>query len=416
MYTKLKPFHLLSRSISVFFVITALMIATIPTDGMHAQLLSSIQSIAWSSDGKQIATGHQDGTVRVWNTATGQIIHTLQGHGCEVTSLAWKADGSQLISGDFDINHDCEITARVWDTETGEPLATLSDISSTSILGVSWSLDSTQIITFGFDVNPNLKFWDAVTYQLISEENKGGDAFQIVWRPDHTLVALANTVGKIILADPVTIDPIIRLEESMASEGAVGGVYAVAWSPDGRLVAGGNTAGIVRVWDVANGQNLMNLEGADSQGQSWITTAIRAVHFSPDGFQIASIAADGTLRTWDVKTEAIVSTKQLAGTPLYAAAWSPGGTHLAYGGERGALEIMLAVVGCGSVGNSHHRVGSPHATNAAPWARWAMWTRVRTCQTGQDGGAQQLLNGQDMVREPQGHRRCARDSDGFRLE
>ena len=294
---------------------------------------SEIDALAWSPDGERIATGHQDGTVRIWNATTGQVLHTIQGYGCEVTSLAWKADGSQLISGDFDINHDCEITARVWDTETGQLLATLPGISGTSVLGASWSLDGTQVITFGFDVNPNLKLWDAVTFQLIAEEDKDGDAFQIAWRPDHTLVALADTVGKIILADPVTFDPVMRLEESQASEGPIGGVYSVAWSPDGNLVAGGNTAGIVRLWDVANGRNLMNLTGADSQVQGWTTTAIRAVHFSPDGSQIGSIAADGTLRTWDVETGAITSTEQLAGPPLYAAAWSPDGTRIAYGGR-----------------------------------------------------------------------------------
>ncbi len=343
MKTKPKPFRVLPLIIFVFLVMTALMIATIPVDGLHAQTLSSVRAIAWSPDGGRIATGHQDGTVRVWNATTGQIIHVLQGHECEITSLAWKPDGSQLISGDFDINHDCIITARVWDTDSGQLLATLPGISGTSILGVSWSLDGTQIITFGFDVNPNLKFWDALTFQLVSEEDKDGDVFQIAWRPDHTLVALANTVGKIILADPVTFDPVLRLEESIASDGAIGGVYAVTWSPDGNLVAGGNTAGIVRVWDVENGQNLMNLEGSDSQEQSWTTTAIRAVQFDPNGSQITSIAADGTLRTWDLETGNVVSTEQLPGGTVSAAAWSPDGSKFAYSGldnVPGVVDIM----------------------------------------------------------------------------
>ena len=70
-------------------------------------------------------------------------------------------------------------------------------------------MDSSQIITFGFDTNPSLKFWDAVTYQLISEEDNKGDSDQIVWSPDTTRVALANITGTIIIADPITFDPLL---------------------------------------------------------------------------------------------------------------------------------------------------------------------------------------------------------------
>ena len=283
--------------------------------------------------------GYDDGTVQIVDAVTGQPIHTLRGHNGMVGSLAWKPDGSELISGNYIVDGNGPVSAMIWDTGTGQRLATLSGISPASVLGVSWSSDGSQIITFGFDASPNLKFWDAVTYQLISEENKDGDSYQIVWSPDTTLVALANIAGQIIIADPITFDPLLRLYERETSSGTKGQVYAVAWSPDGSLVAGGNTAGTVRIWRVADGQNLLNMAGATSQKLGWDTTTIHAVHFSVDGRQLSSIAADGTFRTWDVSTGAILGSEQLPDAPIQAAAWNSDGYRLAYGGDNGVLHI-----------------------------------------------------------------------------
>lgn len=327
-------------------LILALLLSLLPLPAARIAAQSApdtpIRSVAWSPANDRIAVGYDDGTVQIVDAATGQPIHTLRGHTGRVASLAWKPDGSELISGDFVINSYGLVTAMIWDTDTGQCLATLSGISPASVLGVSWSLDSSQIITFGFDVNPNLKFWDAVTYQLVSEVDKGGDAFQIVWSPDTTLVALANVAAQVVIANPATFDPVIILDEGQTSSGARGGVYTAAWSPDGSLVAGGNTAGTVRIWRVADGQNLLNMAGATSQELGWDTTTIHAVRFSADGTQLTAVAADGTFRTWDVSTGALLGSEQLLDAPIQAAAWNSDGTQLAYGGDSGVLHISEA--------------------------------------------------------------------------
>jgi WD40 repeat protein len=295
---------------------------------------TEIDALAWSPDGERIATGHQDGTVQIWDSHSRRLLLALQGYTGEIDALAWKPDGRQLLSGGYGTS------ALVWDTRSGQLLATLPDISPSIVICATWSLDGSQIMTFGFDAgSTSFKVWNATTFQLVST-GVGGDVTQLAWSPDHSRIAMANAAGQLLVADATTTEIDLFLDEPKTPEGGVYGVYAAAWSPDGQRVAGGNWAGTVRVWDAITGQNLLNLQATDNPTTDWTTTAVHALHFSADGNQLSSITSDGTLRTWEVETGAIISTEQLAGTPLYAAAWSPDGTRIAYGGADGTLEII----------------------------------------------------------------------------
>src|SRR5271154_4444846 len=74
----------------------------------------SVYSVAFSPDGSRLASGSNDRTVRVWNTATGQVKQTLKGHSNSVRSVAFSPDGSRLASGSDDR------TVRVWNIVTGQ--------------------------------------------------------------------------------------------------------------------------------------------------------------------------------------------------------------------------------------------------------------------------------------------------------
>src|SRR5205085_1215456 len=73
-----------------------------------------VHSVAWSPDGRRLASGSNDNTVRVWDGETGSLLRTLEGHQGGVLSVAWSPDGRRLASGSSDR------TVRVWDEETGE--------------------------------------------------------------------------------------------------------------------------------------------------------------------------------------------------------------------------------------------------------------------------------------------------------
>jgi eukaryotic-like serine/threonine-protein kinase len=75
--------------------------------------------VAWSPDGKRLATGSRDGTAKVWDAASGQELLTLKGHSNFVISIAWSPDGKRLATGSWDN------TAKVWDAVSGRELLTL---------------------------------------------------------------------------------------------------------------------------------------------------------------------------------------------------------------------------------------------------------------------------------------------------
>ena len=316
----------------VVLIVTVLLILPGPLLAQEPDSPNPVDALAWSPEGGRLAVGYDNGILQILDVSSGQVLHTLQGHSNKVWSLSWKPDGSQLISGSFDG------TARIWDTFSGQLIATLPTISPTATLAVTWNLEGNQIITYGFDVTLNFRIWDASTYEQIYAEPRGGDVIQIIWSPDHTQVALANAAGQVIItSDVVTYENVLRFDEPETSDGAIFGVYAVAWSPDGNYVASGNFAGDVRLWNVTSGQILLNLNATDSLPPDRTTTLVRALSFSPDGSQLTSVATDGTFRNWDVTTGQLLDSVQLSAAPIFAAAWSPDGTKLAYGGPEGVV-------------------------------------------------------------------------------
>jgi WD40 repeat protein len=109
-----------------------------------------VTDVAWSPDGTRLALASYDTTVRVWDAATGTILHTLTGHTKVVYSVAWSPDGTRLASFSYDD------TARVWDAATGAMLHTL-----TGIKGGVWSPDGTRLV-LNWD-NKTVRIWDATT-------------------------------------------------------------------------------------------------------------------------------------------------------------------------------------------------------------------------------------------------------------
>jgi len=98
----------------------------------------SVWSVAFSPDGKQVVSGSDDGTVRLWDAATGAPLQTLEGHTDWVRSVAFSPDGKQVVSGSDDK------TVRLWDAATGAALQTLEGHTS-SVRSVAFSPDSKQL-------------------------------------------------------------------------------------------------------------------------------------------------------------------------------------------------------------------------------------------------------------------------------
>ena len=245
-------------------------------------------SIALSPDGTRLAGGFDDGTIRLWELATGEEIAVTQGvHVDRIWTLAFSPNGERLVSGD----DDGEI--RFWDGQTGtllEPRATLP-------IGGSWSLayspDSTRILSGGSDT---FLLLDATSGAVVMEPVEGHSVWHstVAFTPDGTrLMAVGRERGG------GNRDTSVRLWDAATGE-LIGGpmrepggnVTSAAFAPDGQVLALGYRDGTVQFWDVTSGEAM----DAPVAGHAERTSDIA---YSPDGLLLASTGGEGSVRLWD---------------------------------------------------------------------------------------------------------------------
>ncbi|HEY0582003.1 MAG TPA: hypothetical protein VGE94_07455, partial [Chloroflexota bacterium] len=257
-----------------------------------------VWSVALSADGGLAASGGGDGTLRLWEAPfarhddaadrwsrqrtdaappTGaRPTATLQGHTGSVWGAALTADGRLMASGGGDG------TVRLWETSTGRPLATLQGHTS-GIRAVALTADGQLVASGGQD--GLVRLWQASTGRLLSTlQGHTGGLWGVALSADGQLVASGSGDGTVRLWEVSTGRQVAVLRNES------GGVWSLALSRDGRLVASGSEDGAVRLWEARSGRLLATLQGH--------TSAVAGVALSADGALVASGGADGNIRLW----------------------------------------------------------------------------------------------------------------------
>jgi WD40 repeat protein/tRNA A-37 threonylcarbamoyl transferase component Bud32 len=282
-----------------------------------------VRAVAFSPDGLCIATASVDGTVKVWDAATGLETFTLSGHTSPVWDVAYSPDGRCIASTSFDG------TVKVWDAEKGKVMLTLRGHTGV-IYRVAYSPDGRRLASAGQD--GTVKVWDVATRQeLMALPGHTSDVASVAYSPDGRRIASSSLDQTVKIWDAATG------QELRTLCGHTKSVDRVAYSPDGRRLASASMDGKVKVWDAATGQELLTLRGHSS--------GVASVAYSPDGRRLASASQDQTVRVWDVVTGQEALTLRGVLNHQGGLAYSPDGHHIASAGQDRTVKVWDAATG-----------------------------------------------------------------------
>ncbi|KAF4211308.1 hypothetical protein CNMCM5878_002845 [Aspergillus fumigatiaffinis] len=282
-----------------------------------------VWSVAFSPNGRLLASGSFDRTVCLWETETGVLKQTLEGHLAHVWSVAFSPNGRLLASGSDDSN------VHIWDSATGALQRTLRGHTK-SVRSVAFSANNRLLASGSEDKTVHL--WDLATGSL-HQTLKGHS--QLVWSvnisADSLLLASGSEDKTVCLWDLTTG----RLLQTL--KGHLDVVFSVGFSPDGRLLASGSGDKTVRLWNTTTGATQRILEGHSD----WVLS----VAFSPDGRLLASGSADKTLRLWDTMGGTLQQTLGNDSGLVPSVTFSPDGRRLASASDKSLLRLWDTTVG-----------------------------------------------------------------------
>ena len=266
-----------------------------------------VESVAFSPSGNILASGSYDKTIRLWDVNTGECLQVLQGHTESVMSVTFSPSGNILASGSFDC------TIRLWDIPTGKCLKILQGHTK-AVLSVAFNPAGDMLATGSG--NKTVRLWDVNT----------GECIQIL--PGHTQMVWAiafNPSGEMLASasrDQTAKIWDIRTGKCLKTfQGHLSGVQSVAFSLSGEILATGSHDQTVKLWDINSGECLKTLHGHISQ--------VRSIAFCPFSEIIASGSVDQTVKLWDIKSGECLKTLHGHICQVRSIAFSPSGDILA---------------------------------------------------------------------------------------
>lgn len=362
-----------------------------------------VDDLALAPDGQTFATASWDGQVRVWKRDTGEVLHTLAHDGIYVHAVAWSPDGKWLATGSGDKPHNLKL----WDLSDSEQPRSGVAAHEDAIVGLRFSDDGRWLLTCSYDNTARL--WDVQDMTqprlmttlvghtwwvwsadfepgfvpeagernrlvTVGQDGKGilweitesgrvarpsieflkheGPVYAVAWHPTENLIASAGYDRQIHLWNPEEIEPFdfsaaiggekLRQQTSRMLTGHIGPVRAVRFSRDGTLLVSGALDNSVRVWELEKDTSIKTFRGHDS--------GVRACEISADNRFVLSGAEDQRAILWNVNDYAEIQTlagRRLSGhaDAILSAYFSPTGKEVVTASRDRSARIWNVISG-----------------------------------------------------------------------
>jgi WD40 repeat protein/serine/threonine protein kinase len=276
-------------------------------------------AVAHSPNGKHMLSASQDGTVKIWEVQSGQLIRSLEPQKI-VCSAGYSADGTRIVTG----NHEGIVT--LWAADSGKRLLAFKGHKE-ALQGVSFSPDGKSVAAGCQD--GTAKIWDSTTGQ--EQQTFKGHSKEL------TSVAWSQDGAKLLTASEDKTAKIWSVKDGQEKRTLTGHterVGSAAWSPDGGRIVTGSRDATVRLWDANDGQEIRTLRGHAMD--------VVGVAFSPDAQRILSVSYDKSAKIWEAGSGQEIHTLQSIGI-CACGSWSPDGRRVAIGSMEAVLQVWDAI-------------------------------------------------------------------------